>query len=372
MARQVRLRRRPRRAERGRTRLLPILAVVLAALLAAVPMPPVWVERWFSTGIYAAVQPLASSATSLLPVALLDLLLLAAAVWVALAIARIVRARGQRLRELGVQLWRAVALGAAVYVLFLAMWGLNYRRPPITARLDYSDSRVTSDAVTALAREAVGELNRLHPSAHAALSASPGLEAVRLRLAPAFGQAQRAIAMDWTAAPARPKHPLVSPFFRWAAVDGMINPLGLEVLLNPGLLPVERPAALAHEWAHLAGWARESEASYLAWLACQRGDDAAQYSGWLAIYWYLRADLPPAVRGGLERELAAGPRDDLNAIAARVTGANALVQQASWQAYDSFLKVNRVEEGVESYSEVVRLVVGTKDTSGARHPAALR
>lgn len=360
MARQVRLRRQTRRAERGLTRLFPLLAVVGAALLAAVPLPSAWVERWFSTGIYAVVQPLVSSVTSLLPVALLDLLLLAAAVWVARAVVRVVRARGHRLRELGVQLRRVVVLGAAVYLVFLAMWGLNYRRPPITARLDYSAARVTSDAVTALAREAVRELNRLHPSAHAALAASPGLEAVRLRLAPAFVQAQRAIAMDWTAAPARPKHPLVAPFFRWAAVDGMINPLGLEVLLNPDLLPVERPAALAHEWAHLAGWARESEASYLAWLACQRGDEAAQYSGWLALYWYLRADLPPTVRGGIERELAAGPRDDLNAIAARVTGAHDLVQQASWQAYDTFLKVNRVEEGVESYSEVVKLVVGTK------------
>ncbi|HEX7087038.1 MAG TPA: DUF3810 family protein [Vicinamibacterales bacterium] len=360
MARQVRLRRQTRRAARGRTRRLPILAVVLAVLLAAVPMSPAWVERWFSTGIYAAFQPLVSSATSLVPVALLDLLLLAAVVWVALAVVRVVRARGRRLQELGVQLWRAVVLGAAVYVLFLGMWGLNYRRLPITSRLDYSASRVTSDAVTAFAREAVRELNRLHPSAHAMLSASPSLEAARLRLAPAFAQAQRAIAMDWTAAPARPKHPLVAPFFRWAGVDGMINPLGLEVLLNPGLLPVERPAALAHEWAHLAGWARESEASYLAWLACRRGDEAAQYSGWLALYWYLRADLPPEVRGGLERELAAGPRGDLNAIAARVTGPNEVVQQASWRAYDKFLKVNRVQEGIESYSEVVRLVVGTK------------
>lgn len=361
MARQVRLRRRARRTERGGARPLHVLLVVLAAVLAVAPMPAAWVEHWFSTGLYAAVQPLVSSATSLIPVSLLDLLLLAAIGWIALAVVRVTRARGRRLRELGFLIWRASVIGAAVYVLFLMMWGLNYRRQPITVRLDYADARVTPDAVAALAKKAVTEMNRLHPVAHAQLAASPGLEAVRLRLAPAFAQAQRAIAMDRPAAPARPKHPLVAPFFRWAAVDGMMNPLGLEVLLNPDLLPVERPAALAHEWAHLAGWARESEASYLAWLACRLGDEAAQYSGWLAVYWYLRADLPPEIRGGLERDLAPGPRDDLQAIAARVAGAHAAVRQASWQAYDRFLKVNRVDEGVHSYSEVVRLVVGAKD-----------
>ena len=360
MARRVRLRRRDTRARRGRVPYPAALGVGAAAVLALTPLPPAWIDRWFSGGVYAAMQPVVTSTASLLPVALLDLLVLGAACWVGLAAVRVVRARGSRVRELGTQVWRTLALAAIVYLVFLGLWGLNYRRPSITSRLDYQASRVTPDAVASMARQSVRELNRLHPRAHALLAAAPGLEAVRLQLAPAFVRAQRAVGMDWAAAPGRPKHPVVSPFFRWAAVDGMINPIGLEVLLNPGLLPVERPAALAHEWGHLAGWARESEASYLAWLTCQAGDEAAQYSGWLALYWHVRADLPPAVRAAIEQALAAGPREDLAAIAARVTGGHPLVQQASWQAYDRFLKANQVEAGVGSYSEVVRLVVGTR------------
>jgi hypothetical protein len=365
MARRVRLRRRDRRARRDRTPYPAALGIGAAAILALAPLPAAWVDRWFSGGAYAVLQPALTSAASLLPVALLDLLVAGAAVWLGLAIVRIVRARGARVGELGTQVWRTLALAAIVYLVFLGLWGLNYRRPPITARLDYQASRVTPDAVASLARQSVRELNRLHPRAHEALAAAPGLEAVRLRLVPGFVRAQRAVGMEWAAAAGRPKHPLVSPFFGWAAIDGMINPFGLEVLLNPELLPVERPAALAHEWGHLAGWARESEASYLAWLTCQAGDEAAQYSGWLALYWHLRADLPQAARAEIEQALAAGPREDLAAIAARVTGGHAIVQQASWQAYDRFLKANRVEEGVGSYSEVVRLVVGTRAESFA-------
>ena len=54
----------------------------------------------------------------------------------------------------------------------------------------------------------------------------------------------------------------------------MINPFGLEVLVNPDLLPFERPFVAAHEWAHLAGYADESEASFVGWLTCMRADAA--------------------------------------------------------------------------------------------------
>ena len=59
----------------------------------------------------------------------------------------------------------------------------------------------------------------------------------------------------------------------------MTVPVFLEIILNPDLLPVEQPSVLAHEWAHLGGYADESEANFIAWIACVRsGDPAAQYS----------------------------------------------------------------------------------------------
>ena len=60
-------------------------------------------------------------------------------------------------------------------------------------------------------------------------------------------------------------------YFRTGGIDGMTNPFGLEVLLNSRVLPVELPALVAHEYAHLAGFADEADASVVAWLACQGG-----------------------------------------------------------------------------------------------------
>lgn len=340
--------------------------VALAIAAAVVPMNPDAIERTFSRGWYPVLQPFVTSASSLAPFALLDLWLLAAVALVLRAGWRVARGpAGTSWRAAGGALGRGIVAAAALYLLFLVFWGFNYRRAPITSGLSYDASRVTAKAVDELATRAVRVLNRLHGPAHQELATSSTRAAVRARLAPAFADAQRALGHRRLATPGRPKVSILSPYFRWASIDGMVNPFGLEVIVNPDVLPVELPFVIAHEWGHLAGWAPENEASYLAWVTCLGGDRWAQYSAWLSIYWHLRRAVPRERLTAIERELADGPRRDLRAIAARLARGQPLVQQASWQTYDQFLKANRVESGIASYDEVLRLVVGVDaDESG--------
>lgn len=337
---------------------LTAVLVILALTLALVTVPSATVERLYSRGWYPAIQPFLTSFSSLMPIAVFDVFVAALSVWVVWRLYPAVRAdRPERLRMLGVALFDLVAVASVVYLLFLALWGFNYRRVPLDAQLEFSKARVTADAVEALATRSVREINRLYHAAHGDPSAA-SLQAIRVRLAPAFAQAQRDLGTDTWATPARPKAPLISPFFRWATVDGMVNPFGLEVLVNPDVLDVERPYVVAHEWGHIAGWAREGEAGYVGWLTCMRGDDAARYSAWISLYLHLRGEVSPTVRQQIDSQLTPGPLKDFAAIRQRLERGRPAVQRASWRAYDAFLKANRVKEGVRSYDEVVSLVVG--------------
>ena len=80
---------------------------------------------------------------------------------------------------------------------------------------------------------------------------------------------------DRGAVPGIPKTSLLGLYFRRAAIDGMTDPLFLEVIVNPDVLPMERPFVVAHEWAHLAGYAAEDEANFVAWLTCTEAAPAA-------------------------------------------------------------------------------------------------
>ena len=130
------------------------------------------------------------------------------------------------------------------------------------------------------------------------------------------------------------------------------------------MLPIERPFVLAHEWAHLAGYADESEANFVAWLACAHGDAPSRYSGWLALYAHVSGALPREDRRSLAEQLDPGVRQDLLAINARLLRSAPVVRRAAQDVYDSYLKANRVERGILSYDAVVRLVLGARFDPG--------
>src|SRR4029079_2362846 len=114
--------------------------------------------------------------------------------------------------------------------------------------------------------------------------------------------------------PGRPKTSVFDLYFRRAVVDGMTDPFFLETLVASDLNPFERPFVVAHEWAHLAGYAAEGEANLSGGLACMRGNAADRYSAWLFLYQEVGQTLPRADRLEDAGAPAGGPRPGLGAL----------------------------------------------------------
>jgi hypothetical protein len=321
-----------------------VYALALAGALA--PIPPWPVERWYSQGIYPFLQRILTTATNPVPFAVFDVLWVGAAAAAATAGYRCIRTRGWRAGGLRLAVIAAHAT-ALVYVAFLATWGLNYRRVPLIEKLAFNSERVTRAAAGRLGEVNAATLNTLYARAHEAPESL-------LSLAAAFQDALRSLGATRPVVPGRPKPTLLGGYFHETSVAGMTDPFLLETLIAPDLLDVERPFVIAHEWAHLAGYADESESNFVAWLACRRGDPAAQYSAALALIGYA----PP--RRPLAQALDPGPRIDLYAIGYRYSRTNETLRLAARQGYDKYLKANRVERGVESYDAVVQLILGTE------------
>lgn len=334
------------------SRLVGAAALVLLAVICAIaPFPPETVERLYSTRLYPDVQAILTTASNQYPIALLDVAV-GCLVIAGCAVAR------SRIRVLGFRLaliWNfatAAKAAAVVYLLFLALWGLNYRRVPLEAKLDYDRSRLTREAAIAFANTAVTAINAAYSGAHTSPPDTPALEA-------SFAEVQKALGATRFAVTGKPKRSLLTWYFRRAAIDGMTDPFFLEIIVNGDVLDVERPFVVAHEWAHLAGYANEAEANFVAWLTCVRGDPAGRYSGWLAAYEHGMKALTPPDRGRV-KPLDSGPLQDLRAIAARYARSSRVVRNAARGVYDEYLRANRVAEGIGSYDAVVRLMVGTR------------
>jgi hypothetical protein len=344
---------------------LKVAIVAVAVAAAWAPLPPLVIERWFSTGIYPQLQHVLTPASNIVPFAWLDIVVTAGVAAMIFSLVRTTR-RAWRTRSVTVALGGLAQLAvaaAAVYLAFLVVWGFNYRRVPMSARLVLDRGTPHNDAVAQLGLQAVARLNALYGDAHAGGWGTDVRDNTSLRRA--FDIVQHALSDGTPAVPGRLKRSAFGPYFRWTSVDGMINPFGLEVIANPDLLPFERPFVAAHEWSHLAGYANEAEANFVGWLTCIRADMPAQYSGWLYLYWQVSGEVSAADRARLGQALADGPRRDINAIVMRLReGQLPALRNASWMVYDQYLKANRVEEGIRSYGEVVTLILRARFDEG--------
>lgn len=341
-----------------------LLIVALAVTLWLIPIDPAWIDRVYTARWYLVWQSVITPVGNLVPLALFDALLIVVTLALLVRVFRRVRLakRGRRLRALGGVVLDVAMVASVLAIWFSLGWGANYRRVPLRERLDYDRARVTPDAAREMARTVVREMNRLHPLAHA--RPWPESEALVAALGGAFADAQRALGQPRAAVPGRPKSTMLQPYFRWAAIDGMTDPFFLETLVNRDALAIERPFVVAHEWSHLAGFAHEAEANFLGWAICQRADTQAQYSGWLSLYWHLVSSLPAAERRAIDATLDEGPRRDLRAVVERYQRSAPQVRAVAWQVYDTYLKANRVTEGIASYDGVVTLLLGTRFTEG--------
>ena len=333
---------------------LRLFVVGVAAAAALVPLPATLIERTYSRGAYPLFQPLVTAASSLIPIALLDL---AAAALLAGAMAGVVRL----FRQAGAiaaarrTIAAAAVIAAILYLWFLAFWGLNYRRLPLEEKLAYDPALLQQERARQFAWTAVGQVNALA----AASSAAAGSGEDDAALAEALAAVERQLGGTRRTRVAQPKRSVLTWYFRTAALDGMTNPFFLEIILNRDLLRFERPFVLAHEWAHLAGYADESEANFVAWLTCLRGTPLARYSGWLSAYQHVQSGLPREDRQALRAALGPTVVADLAAAYQRFAKSSAPVRAAAQGAYDTYLRANRIEEGIRSYDAVVRLMLGT-------------
>jgi hypothetical protein len=233
------------------------------------------------------------------------------------------------------------------------MWGLNYRRIPLEATLPHTAGPTVGELLIV-----IDEANAIAARTRPQAAGEPSVEELMVVLRQPLNEALLKVARAPLGTAGRPKHSWVlTPFFTWAGVNGMVNPLALETIVHPDLLPFERSVALAHEWAHLSGTADEAEASAIGWLACMNGPPALAYSASVYLILESGSAVPPQAWRDVRTRLDAGVKTDLAELSKRLMRQRPQVQRAAFRVYDGYLRANRVEDGVASYSRALSLIV---------------
>jgi hypothetical protein len=350
--------------------LLPPACLLAAgfALQEASGFAPDLVERYYSRGLFPVVARAFAPAGLVsfsLAEALLVPLLLAVAAWLARLARRLYTRRGQAralmLASLQEMLW-AAGLGL---LLFLLVFGLNYRRLPLAEALRFERREPTPAEIEAISRAVIEGINRGYQES------SPRVEAARGSLAPlsraelysVLEEAYRAepLLEGAQGTPVEPKPVYFSGLMSRFGISGVYSPFTGEPNYNSLQPDCDLPFAVAHEMAHQRGYAREDEADFIAFLVCTRASNPyVRYSGYLGALRVLGVLLrvAPERYRDVVAALGEGPRADLRARAqfwARYQGRLTSLGQGVNHIY---LRINGVRSGVRNYNEASALIVG--------------
>ena len=328
---------------------------------------------WAAERLYAStVSPLLTRALSrifgVIPFPLFELVIIT--VLGSLLVSAVIAARqvARRTRRIT----NAVACGllrlgrdAGVLVaLFYIIWGFNYVRPRLDARLGYPAATAASaEELAGLVRQLVdaGEVAyvALHGSTDAGVPTTLPADRQSLVAALDSGWRRTTTRLGLPASSARrygpPKFPFSSTLARHIGISaGMFFPYTGEALVVGDLPAPQLVKTMAHEQAHQRGTAVEGDANALAFFVCAWAPDPlARYAGISFARDQMLTELARADQASFRAEwvrMGPGVQRDRQALRDYWRRTRVPSSELATRVNDASLRLNRVGEGVRSYS----------------------
>jgi hypothetical protein len=143
---------------------------------------------------------------------------------------------------------------------------------------------------------------------------------------------------------------------------GYLNPFTNEAQVNILKPKYSTPLTITHEMAHQTGIGSESECNFIGFIAASKNEDLYfQYAAYTTIVRYCLSNLEKTQEGSLEKFLKTINKGILK---------NFDENEQFWEKYhtpidtafeifyDNYLKANQQQDGLESYSKFVGLMIG--------------
>lgn len=261
--------------------------------------------------------------------------------------------------------WLGWVLAPASIAVFLwaALWGLNNYAKPIEESMklevpDYSVSELKEAAqfYRTQADRLAGKVDR-DESGDIVL---PSLEDMNKTASAAYDN----IVWEYSVF-AGPRGPVKA--LGWAEMFSKFGTAGItigltgEAAVNLDSYGVEVPFDMCHEMGHLLAFAREDEANFAGYLACEYSkDDLFRYSGFLEAFLYCADELykvSPANYNDIWKGASDQLLHDVEALNKKAKETDGPMKEAGQAANNAFLEASGQEDGIETYSQVTDLLV---------------
>ncbi len=324
--------------------------LVLLFLLLVANQSSLFVEQFYSRGIYIIFRNIDLFFLRLVPFSIGDLLYIGFPVWFSIKIYKRFKSGESVFDFIEKIIWHIVFW-------FYLLWGINYFRQPIYIQEGLEITRPGKQEIMGITSALIDSLNR-----YQMLLTADAAKPVRIKnpeLLPKQAEIifnnQQNIRPYLTEAFYVIKPSILSKPVSYLQVSGYFNPFTHEAQYNTLFPLAYRPHIILHELAHQIGFAYENEAEFIAWLTAMESDNVLfKYSAQLNALEYFLISIQqtePEKSKNLIERLNPGVRKNMQEAADFMK--KHYIKYDLSKPYDYYLKINQQGKGREAYSEVI-------------------
>ena len=339
-----------------------VLLFLFALLIKLASLNSSWVEQKYSNGIY---PPLGSSLRALLgffPFSVGDLLYAAAGLYLFYLLYKAIvaiRAKGF-LKVLPGGLRKGLKIALVIYIWFNAFWGLNYNRLGIGHQLALQKQPYSLNELTALTLTLQQRLNFYAAQVDTTERINLQGSALQKQTVAAYAAAQKPFFFLLYPNPTI-KPSLFTGVGHYFGFTGYYNPFTGEAQIKTTIPSFLKPFVALHEVAHQLGYAKENEANFIAYLVGKNaGNSHFLYALYYEMYRYALREIgnrDVVLAQTFKQQLHPRVLADNEQLKAYLLSTKNKIEPLMTLFYDQFLKANRQQSGVQTYNEVVALLL---------------
>lgn len=336
---------------------MPVIVALIVISFHSLTSKPIWVEVKYSLGIYQSIVTVLRLITSRLPFSLGDLLYIVLATWIVILTVQFIK-RKPDYKEILSAIKRLVCIIVILWMIFQALWGLNYHRAGIAYHTQLKPVSYSTDTLIELCDSLVRYANKERHLLGNDYT-FPGVEEAILLSESAYLNKQGRLSYLPYQLPSVKKS-LYGHFLNYLGVLGYYNPFTGEAQINKQIPAAVLPFTICHEIAHQTGIGSESEASFAAYLVSMESESVLlKYSAHFELLLYAISELNMRNSSAAKKvvnRLSPEVMHDWKQYREYAASFENPIEKLISLFYGYFLELNNQPDGIDSYNAVVAWV----------------
>ncbi|MEJ1223370.1 DUF3810 domain-containing protein [Sediminicola sp. 1XM1-17] len=321
---------------------------------------PQFIETYYSLGLYPFLSKISRTVFGWIPFSLGDIIY----ALLVIALFRYLILRRKKIKQEPRAFFRNVfVVISTAYFTFHLLWGFNYYRIPLSETLALEESN-SSEQMVLFVEKLIDKTNETQllittDSTQKVIVPYSKKEILKKTIA-GYQKLDSRISIFHYQRPSL-KNSLFSTGLSYMGYGGYLNPFTNEAQVNALLPNFRYPVVAAHEVGHQLGYSAENETNFIGYLVTSSNSDIYfKYSAYSYALAYCLSDIKKRDEATFDlfmAKLNEGVKKNYQEISDFWLSYENPAEPVFKSIFDTFLKANNQDKGIESYNAVVSLLI---------------